>query len=50
MMDTMEADLSALLTELYERGQEHDARQQKHADRLRNLDPRYRCSYLHPHP
>lgn len=39
MMDTMEADLSALLTELYERGQEHDACQQKHADRLRNLEP-----------
>ena len=32
MIDTMEADLNALLAELYQRGQEHDAR-------LRNLEP-----------
>ncbi len=39
MMDTMGADLRDLLAELHERGQEHDARQQRHDDRLRNLEP-----------
>lgn len=39
MIDTMEADLSALLAELYERGQEHDAHQHQHEARLRNLQP-----------
>jgi predicted O-methyltransferase YrrM len=39
MMDTMGADLRSLLAELYERGQEHDAHQLQHDDRLRNLEP-----------
>ena len=39
MMDTMEADLRGLLAELHERGQEHDARQERHDDKLRNLEP-----------
>ncbi len=38
-MDTMGADLRGLLAELHERGQEHDARQERHGDRLRNLEP-----------
>jgi hypothetical protein len=38
-MDTMGDDLRALLAELYRRGQEHDARQRRHGDRLRNLEP-----------
>ena len=39
MMDTMGADLRGLLAELHERGQEHDVRQERHDDRLRNLEP-----------
>jgi len=39
MMDTMAADLRALLAELYEWGQEHDARQRRRDDKLRNLEP-----------
>jgi predicted O-methyltransferase YrrM len=39
MTDTMEADLRALLAELYERGQEHDAQELQHEVRLRNLEP-----------
>jgi predicted O-methyltransferase YrrM len=39
MMDTMGDDLRGLLTELHERGQEHDARQERHDDKLRNLEP-----------
>ena len=39
MMDTMGTDLRGLLAELHERGQEHDARQQRHDDKLRNLEP-----------
>ncbi|MDQ4106848.1 MAG: class I SAM-dependent methyltransferase [Actinomycetota bacterium] len=39
MMDTMGADLRNLLAELHERGQEHDARQEQHDNRLRNLEP-----------
>ncbi|MDP9458123.1 MAG: class I SAM-dependent methyltransferase [Actinomycetota bacterium] len=39
MMDTMGANLRDLLAELHERGQEHDARQQRHDDKLRNLEP-----------
>lgn len=38
-MDTMGTDLRGLLAELYERGQEHDARQERHDDKLRNLEP-----------
>ena len=38
-MDTMKADLRAFLVELHEGGQEHDARQRQHDDRLRNLEP-----------
>lgn len=38
-MDTMDTGLRALLADLYERGQEHDARQRRHGDRLRNLEP-----------
>jgi hypothetical protein len=32
-------DLLALLADLYERGREHDARQRRHGDKLRNLEP-----------
>jgi predicted O-methyltransferase YrrM len=39
MIDTMGDDLRALLAELHEQGQEHDARQEWHHDRLRNLEP-----------
>ncbi|MDP9479162.1 MAG: class I SAM-dependent methyltransferase [Actinomycetota bacterium] len=39
MMDTMGTDLRGLLAELHERGREHDARQQRHDDKLRNLEP-----------
>jgi predicted O-methyltransferase YrrM len=39
MMDTMGADLRDLLAALQERGQEHDARQERHDDKLRNLEP-----------
>lgn len=39
MMGTMGDDLRALLAELYRRGQEHDAHQRRHGDRLRNLEP-----------
>jgi predicted O-methyltransferase YrrM len=39
MMDTMGDDLRDLLADLHERGQEHDARQERHDDRLRNLEP-----------
>ena len=39
MMDTMRADLRDLLADLHERGQEHDARQERHDDKLRNLEP-----------
>ena len=38
-MDTMGTDLRGLLAELPERGQEHDARQERHDDKLRNLEP-----------
>jgi len=38
-MDTMGTDLRGLLAELYERGQEHDAHQERHDDKLRNLEP-----------
>ena len=38
-MDTMSAHLRILLTELYERGREHDAREPEHGERLRNLEP-----------
>lgn len=38
-MDTMDTGLRALLDELHERGREHDAHQQGHGDRLRNLEP-----------
>jgi len=38
-MDTMGDDLRTLLAELYAWGQEHDARQRRHGDRLRNLEP-----------
>jgi hypothetical protein len=38
-MGTMGDDLRALLAELYDWGKEHDARQRRHADRLRNLEP-----------
>ncbi len=38
MMDTMGTDLRGLLAELHERGQEHDARQERHDDKLRNLE------------
>ena len=39
MMGTMGDDLRGLLAELHERGQEHDTRQERHDDRLRNLEP-----------
>ena len=39
MMDTMGTDLRGLLAELHERGQEHDSRQERHDDKLRNLEP-----------
>jgi predicted O-methyltransferase YrrM len=39
IMVTMGDDLLALLANLYERGQEHDARQRRPGDRLRNLEP-----------
>jgi predicted O-methyltransferase YrrM len=35
----MDTGLRALLDELHERGQEHDARQRRHGDKLRNLEP-----------
>ncbi|MDP9437703.1 MAG: class I SAM-dependent methyltransferase [Actinomycetota bacterium] len=38
-MDTMGTDLRGLLAELHERGREHDARQERHDDKLRNLEP-----------
>ena len=38
-MDTMGDDLRDLLAELHERGREHDTRQERHDDRLRNLEP-----------
>jgi predicted O-methyltransferase YrrM len=38
-MGTLGEDLRALLADLYEQGQEHDARQRLHGDRLRNLEP-----------
>ena len=38
-MDTMGDDLRGLLAELHEQGQEHNARQERHDDRLRNLEP-----------
>ena len=37
--DTMGTDLRELLAELHEWGLEHDARQGRHDDRLRNLEP-----------
>ena len=39
MIDTMGTNLRGLLAELHERGQEHDVRQERHDDRLRNLEP-----------
>ncbi len=39
MMDTMGTDLRGLLAEMHERGQEHDACQERHDDKLRNLEP-----------
>jgi predicted O-methyltransferase YrrM len=39
MIDTIGDDLRGLLAELHERGQEHDVRQERHDDRLRNLEP-----------
>jgi predicted O-methyltransferase YrrM len=39
MINTMGADLRGLLAELHKRGQEHDVRQERHDDRLRNLEP-----------
>src|ERR687889_811855 len=38
-MDTMGDDLRSLLAELREHGREHDTRQERHDDRLRNLEP-----------
>ena len=38
-MDAMSADLRTLLTGLYERGRDHDAREPEHGKRLRNLEP-----------
>ena len=38
-MDTMGDDLRRLLAELREHGREHDTRQERHDDRLRNLEP-----------
>src|SRR5215207_9317228 len=38
-MDTMGDNLRGLLAELHEHGREHDARQEQHDDRLRNLEP-----------
>src|SRR5215218_8419078 len=35
----MDAGLRALLDELHEWGREHDERQRRHLDRLRNLEP-----------
>ena len=37
-MDTMGDDLRSLLAELREHGREHDTRQERHDDRLRNLE------------
>jgi predicted O-methyltransferase YrrM len=37
-MDTMGDDLRSLLTELREHGREHDTRQERHDDRLHNLE------------
>lgn len=38
MTDTMGNELRQLLNEIYEQGQEHDTRQERHEDRLRNLE------------
>ena len=38
-MDMMGDDLRSLLAELREHGREHDTRQERHDDRLRNLEP-----------
>src|SRR5918994_7900858 len=38
-MGTLGEELLTLLADLYEQGQEHDAHQPRHGDRLRNLEP-----------
>ncbi len=49
-METMETGLRGLLAELYDRGQEHDARQERHDGQATQPRTRHRLAVDRPRP